>query len=854
MLTIAIAFLLLAAGAEPACADPITGAIVAFFGLSGAAATIGTAALDIGLGLAVSYGAQKISGKGKQGTGARGSNLSMTISTDQDREIILGEYGNAGGLAYWQMEGNQNQVARMIVPVADFICDGLVTSAITVDGVQRTVDANGYISGFSNKLRITFHNGDPTQAADAATIAGSGGRWTANDVGKYVAYAVIEATYDPKAFPSGSLPQIVFRVRGAKLYDWRKDDTAGGVGPQRWADQSTWAYSDNPIVALYNVQRGIKQGGVPLIGMGVPAAALRLDDFTAAANACDELMPLAAGGTEKRYRIGCVINTSMTNREIIELILSSCAGELIEACGIYRPMVGVARASVATLTDRDIVITEPLNTDPKRPRSELVNAVYGSYSDPTRGFNSVPLPNRTSSDDEAADGGRRYPTTLELTAVTSRSQAQRIMEITRKRARRQLRVSATFRARWCILEAGDWITLNSDRRGYVDRAFEIATYDSAARDLKTSLTLQEVDAGIDDWTTADELPDNQATDLASGGPSLTTVSGLTVTPIVVAGAGGAQVPALAIAYDVIDDPTIVSLALEYRKIGDTVAIAETILDPEGGPDNIYAAWKGIQGNVEYEARLRPVTQPVRGTDWTPWTPSAQTDPQIVDFAALAGAVPPNTITPDMLSAQARLELENATALASIQGSVNDRLNKVMEMVSQAAAAAASAAATNQLLYRAVKAQANGNSIQVTETLGAIATLQNGLEAQWTVAIDLNGNVKGIVQLFSDEEASIFTVLADRIVFALPDGTGARQVITVGILPDGSTGVGIDAESVIFKGTIKAEHIDVVSLSTLTITDPDDVWELRLSQGWWGAKDNSRYIDMKNGVIDWALGA
>src|SRR5690606_10494535 len=112
-----------------------------------------------------------------------------------------------------------------------------------------------------------------------------------------------------------------------------------------------------------------------------------------------------------------------------------------------RIMAGVARAPVAHLTDADLITDRPFVTSAKRPRSQLVNAVFGTYSAPDRAYEMVPLPNRTSEVDELADGGIRLSMTLELAAVTSRSQAQRIMEIERRRARRMLTVGGTFRAR-----------------------------------------------------------------------------------------------------------------------------------------------------------------------------------------------------------------------------------------------------------------------------------------------------------------------------------------------------------------------------------------------------------------------
>ena len=53
----------------------------------------------------------------------------------------------------------------------------------------------------------------------------------------------------PVAQFNGQL-ELSVRVLGRKLYDPRKDTTAGGSGSHRLATPSTWEYSDNPSLAL----------------------------------------------------------------------------------------------------------------------------------------------------------------------------------------------------------------------------------------------------------------------------------------------------------------------------------------------------------------------------------------------------------------------------------------------------------------------------------------------------------------------------------------------------------------------------------------------------------------------------
>ncbi|WP_072389900.1 phage tail protein [Hyphomicrobium sp. CS1GBMeth3] len=672
---------------SPAAADPISTLIVSAIGLTGAAATVGTALLNAGMAFGLSALSRSLAPKGKRGTAQGGQNLSLRIETDAPRQVILGRQATAGTLAYWQCTGSNNQTLHMVIALADHECHGL--AELWVDGKLRSWNAEtGVVSGFDSKLKVRFYRGTPDQTVDTVVRNASGGRWTDNERGIGVCYAVVEATEDEKVF-KGGIPQIIFVIDGAKLYDPRKDDTAGGSGAHRWNDPTTWEFSDNNAVAIYNVLRGIYQNGAFLMGLLAPADTIRMSDFEAAANACDETIALAAGGTEPRYRCSVIVDVGPglnPERDALELLIEGMAGDVICSGGIYRIMAGVSRSSVATLTDADFIVTEPLIADPRRPRTELTNAVSASFSDPSRSYNIVPLPTRSSSEDEEADGGYRWTRALDLSGVRSRTQGQRVQEIRRREARRQLRARGSLRARWFILEPGDWVTINSNRRGWSGRTFMIGDTTIAA-DLASGRDFVEVDAEIDDWSAGMEIADDTVADLPGGGPTLTTVPGFVIEAVTIEGIGGQQLPGVRATWTPIDDATVVNLRIEYRKAGDTVVLGEVVvLDPSTG----QYTWTGaIQGGIVYEARAIPVTQPVRGVDWTSWASTGEeAAQQIVGVAQFAQGVSPGSITPEMLDEQTRFELYLVTAQEAAQGSVNERWAKLNDKIIQIAEAVA----------------------------------------------------------------------------------------------------------------------------------------------------------------------
>ena len=811
-----LALALLVCGSDGAHADPISALIVGAIGLTGTAATVGSALLTTAIGFGLQFAASRIQPKQKAGVTA--ARVGLKIDTNAPRQVILGETATGGSLVFWHLSGSSNEKLWMVIALADHECTSL--QSVIVSGKLKSWDSGtGLVADYSGKLKVRFYAGTMSQTADSALVAASGGRWTGNEVGAGVCYVVVEADFDEKVFPDG-IPELGFIIRGAKLFDPRTGTTA---------------YSRNAAVAVSALLRGISVGGEPLIGMNVSATAIRAAEIEASANACDEDVPLKAGGTEKRYQCNVILDCDQNNRDHIEVLVASMAGEVIESGGIYRILAGVAQSPVAFITDDDLISGEPLAYRPKRGRNQLVNAVTGSYFDPSRNYVPVGLPPRTSSTDEDEDGGIRLTTTLDLQAVTSWTQAQRVQEIERRKARRMGTVSGQLRARWFVLEPGDWITFTSARRGFSSKTFEI-TSGSGIFDLRSDVVLSEIDAGFDDWSTALEIDDGQVIDLPPAGPSFTTVTGVALANFVIAGATTEQRPGLRITWTPVTDPTIVRLDLEYRKIGDTVALQKQISQPGAGS---YDWLDGVQGGVEYEARLQPVTLPVRTVNWTAWVQVEDvTEPQVVSQAAIALAVPPNTITPQMLSAQSRLELMISTATSALQGSVNERIEEAIRIATEASSAAIGIASENTRLLRQVRAQSGSNTIAITETLEAVGGSE-ALAARWAVAIDINGNVTGLVQLSGDLNYSQFSVIADNFVFSHPDIDGGTPFPAL-IISDLGDGPVARLNGDLIVNAILAQEGNFITLSSISL-NAGTITAGRLQNA-----DNTTYLDLNTG--------
>lgn len=151
----------------------------------------------------------------------------------------------------------------------------------------------------------------------------------------------------------------------------------------------------------------------------------------------------------------------------------------------------------------------------------------------------------------------------------------------------------------------------------------------------------------------------------------------------------------------------------------------------------------------------------------------------------------------------------------------------------------------------VQTQANGNSASV----GTLTSSVNGLNAQWGVAININGHVSGLVRLDGGASGSNFLVVADKFIISHPSSSGTLITPFVVGLVDGVSTVGING-NLIVDGNILARHlaaasvtaskIDVASLSAIS-ADIGTVTAGRIESA-----DGNSYWDLDSGEFQIAV--
>lgn len=838
---------------------------------------VGEAIVGVGLSFGVSYLAKKLQPQSST-AGAQGMQLSVSYDINGPRQWGVGTFATAGSVIYHNVYGpNGNDYVQYVFRLADFPCTSLEEvyvygKKVTLGTRVETARVSGRtVSEFPGAMWVEFHDGSWDQDVDADLVAkatGSDG-WSSNSRGRGVCYVRVTLKYNAKLYKQG-FPPFLWVVKGAKLYDWRKDSTAGGSGAHRWGESNTYEWTDNAAVIAYNYMRGLYVHGHHVGGMNAPVTSLPIDIFTAAASACGEDVSLKGGGTETRYTVNGLVSLDTEHATVVRDFVAAMAGSLVDAGGIFKLFPGVAQTPVLTITDADLVANADIRFVPKLSRSSLVNAVFGSFNDPASMYQSVSLPPRVSSEDQLADGDTPLTENYGLNYVSRGTQGQRVLEILRRRGRHQAQLSFTVSAVGAMLEAGDWVVVNSEYFGLSNMVFEVQQA-TLTREFTVPLELREISASVFAWSTSDELDALTPRDVGAGGERFATPQSVALTAVMFVGDGDIQRPGLHITWDPIDDQTVTSLKLRYRKVGDTVALERTILEPDTG----YYDWiDGIQGGVDYEAELDLITLPQRATVASAWVSSASsTGTQVVAVAAIANDIPDEIVTYQKQSQQVRLEQQLAFGSEFLQGSVAERLAEQMRLINETAAAAVAIGSQNQsgvritqqnvqtLLYSfsqykiEVNAQINDPvtgipavAASVLDLTGRVEATETGItavEARAFLAVSVSGPmglITGGIDVYANEQFSSIGFLADKFFLAMPDGTGAKNIVTVGELADGSTGVVIDAEQTIMKGSVKMEHLETISLEALngdikTLT----AWRIQ-------SADNSSYWDLETGDL------
>lgn len=482
---------------------PFISAIAGAIGTAIGLGTVGVALAQAAIGLGINYIVRKAEERRakKAAASAAGTQFDREYGENVSRKVPCGRVGISGHDAYVNTYASANRELQQLYVFGDFPCDGL--SKIWAGGTLLTLEflaaeSNSVVQryrvsagDYAGLMRFAFYTG--TQAeADPELIAHANptGRWTANHRGAGICYLVAYMSYDAERL--SSFPDFFFEIRGARLYDPRKDSSIGGAGDHRWGDYSTYQFTENPIVMDYNYRRGFSWNGDLFLGMGMDPELLPVDRYVTAANICDEVED-----GEARYRCCAILDANLEHGDNIDALMGSCAAMVIDSVDGSWPLIGTEQPIVATFTDDDLVPDEQLVFQRRRSQADLVNSVSGTYPEPANMWSAAGYDTQTDASYVGIDRRTRdFP--LNFDCVPSKRQANQLAAIYFKENRFQATAQIVLPPRFRDINVGEWVRWNSARFG--DRTYIVQSRSIRALDSdgprNVSLSLQERDGSI----------------------------------------------------------------------------------------------------------------------------------------------------------------------------------------------------------------------------------------------------------------------------------------------------------------------------------------------------------------------
>jgi hypothetical protein len=427
---------------------------------------------------------------------AKASKRSIRAAKAYERVI----YGKArvGGQIAWVWSGyHDKKVLVGVHVIAAHVCQSL--EAVWVNGKRLELETNGTTvglwadtdlipvegSGFHRVMGIAFHDGTQTTAdswlVDAVDDADV---WGSSHIGRGYCYVRVALRFDAQ-FEASGVPDLSFEIKGKKVYDPRTDSTA---------------WSDNPALCAVDWMRSEWAARMPLDRFDT-------DLIEAAADDCDELIALEAGGTIKRYTCSLAIEVTLPWRDVLQALTDSMAGRMVRSGTIMEIYAGVPQSSEWSLVEDDLA--GPISWTMDRPIGELANIVKGEFQDRAKNWNDAETVEVGDAGFLAEDNGVPYVQSIDLPAVDRADQAQRLAKIRLRSLRQQNELSLILTyAAGMQIKCWSVGTVTLPRYAMDAKTFRCLEWSfvpiGEGDGLGVRVRLRETSSTIFDWTASEE--------------------------------------------------------------------------------------------------------------------------------------------------------------------------------------------------------------------------------------------------------------------------------------------------------------------------------------------------------------
>lgn len=377
-----------------------------------------------------------------------------------------------------------------------------ITAGVAGEAAAFTVDAAQFINGQASRLwadqqgalayRISMHLGAANQVADADLVA-EVTEWTTAHRLRGIAYLYVRLRWDASWWPTG-IPNISAQIRGRnQVYDPRT---------------ATTGYTENAALCQLDYLLAAD-------GFGCATDEVEMTSWSAAANICDEAVPLPDGSSQPRYTCNGSFQLDEGPVKVLEQLLTASAGGCVEHMGRFYGYAGADLPATLSLDEGDL--RGALTYRARPSRREAFNAVRGTYVNAADQWQSTDFTPVVNAYYQSLDGGEQVFRDIELPYVVDATAAQRLAKVELERSRQGITVSfpAQFGAG---MRVRPWsaVKLSIARLGWVEKLFWVREW-QLGEDLGVDLTLQEYAPEVWDWnsgeaTTRDLAPNTSLPD------------------------------------------------------------------------------------------------------------------------------------------------------------------------------------------------------------------------------------------------------------------------------------------------------------------------------------------------------
>ncbi|MGF1775908.1 phage tail tip protein J-related protein [Vibrio nomapromontoriensis] len=367
--------------------------------------------------------------------GKRTAQKQMYKSATAPKQIILGHPVTSGPMVFGAEEGTPNDEGvgewlHLVVHLAGHPCDDVTDAWLDDIVLTRHGGSGNYDIEYrhpNGEGFVYLYLGNHTTAPSTLLSLPD---WDASMIGAGDCFAHVKLRSNPDKW-AGGVPNPKFAVKGLAVLDPR-------------TGQTTW--TDNPAL-LYRWYRNVLKHGVA-------------DEATyiASANLCNEAISTPEG-VEKRYRCNYAFLANENPRTVMSTLRSTCAGLGLRVAGRHGLQVGAYYGPGTVVLDDNDIISD-ITTQADVRRRDRINTVTAKYTDPKSNWNELDMPRIQSSTFVAEDNGFEVIDDLDLAAVPSPFQAQRLSWIHLNTKRSALNIEFTCNLKAVQLLPGTVFRLN----------------------------------------------------------------------------------------------------------------------------------------------------------------------------------------------------------------------------------------------------------------------------------------------------------------------------------------------------------------------------------------------------------